>query len=205
MFSSTLVAATTLSSALAANRPVKVLVVGDSVPAALDYTPAIERGIGKGYDVRYDLRVCRRLVSAGCSYRGSAPSSALDAVRASGRGNDVLVVDVGYNDDPAVYGAQMAQLILAAKEVGVKQIVWVTLRGRQPPFERIDAVIATQAARFPIVHVADWNAWSNGKPWFRNDGLHLTSAGADGLALLLRVYIVSAAGAVRAATTYQSP
>jgi hypothetical protein len=126
------------------------------------------------------------------------PGSALDAVRASGRGNDVLVVDVGYNDDPAVYGAQMAQLIRAAKAVGVKQIVWVTLRGTQSQLERIDAVISSQAARFPIVRVADWNAWSKGKPWFRDDGLHLTSAGADGLALLLRAYIVSA---VRVAAT----
>jgi hypothetical protein len=178
-----------------------VLVVGDSVSAALDYAPAIERGIGKGYDVRYDLRVCRRLASAGCPYRGAVPSSALDAVRAAGRGNDVLVVDVGHNENPALYGAQMTQLIRAAKGVGVKQIVWVTLRDTQPLFERIDAVIARQAARFPIVEVADWNAWSKGKPWFRSDGLHLTSAGTDGLALLLRVYIVSAAGAARATTS----
>ena len=76
-----------------------MLVVGDSVSAALDYAPAIERGIGKGYDVRYDLRVCRRLASAGCPYRGAVPSSALDAVRAAGRGNDVLVVGVGHNEN----------------------------------------------------------------------------------------------------------
>jgi hypothetical protein len=181
---------------------VKVLVVGDSVSAALDYLPATERGIGKGYDVRFDLRVCRRLVSKGCPYQGSVPSSALDVVRAGGRGlGDVLVVDVGYNDDPALYGGQMAKVIRTAAGLGVKQIVWVTLRGTQPLYRRIDVEIHSEAARFPLVQVADWNAWSAGKPWFRDDGLHLTAAGADGLALLLRVYIVSAASAVRAGAT----
>jgi hypothetical protein len=59
-------------------------------------------------------------------------------------------------------------------------------------------VIRAEAERFPHVRVADWNAWSAGKPWFRSDGLHLTSAGADGLALMLRSYIVTA---VRAAAS----
>ena len=126
-----------------------MLVVGDSVPAALDYTPAIERGIGKGYDVRYDLRVCRRLASAGCSYRGSAPSSALDAVRASGRGTTSSSSTSATTTTRPSMAAQMAQLILAAEAVGVKQIVWVTLRGTQPPFERIDAVIASAGCALP--------------------------------------------------------
>ena len=60
-------------------------------------------------------------------------------------------------------------------------------------FKRINVVIGTEARRFPLVQVADWNSWSAGKPWFRSDGLHLTDSGAQGLALMLRVYILSAA------------
>jgi hypothetical protein len=174
-----------------------VLVVGDSVSAALSYQPAIEKGIGKGYDVRFDLAVCRRLAGPGCPYNGSVPPSALAVVRAAGRGlGDVLVVDVGYNDDPAVYGKEMAELIRAARAQGVRQIVWVNLRETQTPFRRINAVIRSEAKRFPLVQVADWNAWSAGKPWFRSDGLHLTDSGAQGLALMLRVYVVGAAQTV---------
>ena len=176
-----------------------MVVVGDSISAALAYQPSIERAIAKGFNVKFDLQVCRRLASAGCPYNGGVPSSALDAVRAAGRGiGDVLVVDVGYNDDPAVYGRQMAEVIRTAKAGGVKQIVWVTLRETEPGFEQINAVIRAEAQRFPLVQVADWNSWSAGKPWFRSDGLHLTDAGADGLALMLRVYIVSAARAAAA-------
>jgi hypothetical protein len=117
----------------------------------------------------------------------------LDVVEGAARGSDVLVVDVGYNDDSALYGQEMAQVIRAAKTDGVKEIVWVNLRETQSLFKRINAVIGTEAQRFPLVQVADWNSWSAGKPWFRSDGLHLTDSGAQGLALMLRVYIVSAA------------
>lgn len=191
---------TALGEARAATpRAVRVLVVGDSISAALAYQPSIELAAGRGYDVRFDLRVCRRLATPGCPYHGSVPSSALDVVEKAGQGiGDVLVVDVGYNDDPAVYGKEMADVIHAAKSRGVKQIVWVNLRESLPLYKRINAVIRSEARQFPLVHVADWNSWSAGKPWFRSDGLHLTDAGADGLALMLRAYIVSAARAAAA-------
>jgi hypothetical protein len=92
----------------------------------------------------------------------------------------------------------MAELIRTAQALGVKQIVWVDLRETRPLFKRTNAVIRAEAQRFPLVRVADWNAWSAGKPWFRSDGLHLTGAGADGLALMLRTYIVTAARAAAA-------
>jgi lysophospholipase L1-like esterase len=171
------------------------------VSAALGYEPSLETGIAKGFDVRFDLQVCRRLASAGCPYGGRAPSSALDVVESAPRGNDVLVVDVGYNDDPAVYGSEMARVIRTARSVGVKEIVWVNLRETQEHFTRINAVIRAQARRFPVVQVADWNAWSAGKPWFRSDGLHLTDSGAQGLADMLRAYIASAARSAAAATS----
>ena len=178
----------------------RVLVVGDSVSAALGYEPMLETGIAKGFEVRFDLQVCRRLATAGCPFGGHPPSSALDVVQSSAGGSEVLVVDVGYNDDPAVYGREMGQVIRAAKAAGVKEIVWVNLRETQTLFKRINVVIGTEARRFPLVQVADWNSWSAGKPWFRSDGLHLTDSGAQGLALMLRVYVVSAAKSAAASS-----
>jgi hypothetical protein len=185
--------------------PVHALFVGDSVPAALGYQPAVEQSLGRGLDLRFDLKVCRRLATAGCPYRGTMPSSALEAVRTTGSGcGRVLVVDVGYNDDPDTYGPQMVQVIDAAKAVGVRQIVWVTLRETDDLYSRINTVIRIEAGRFPIVQVADWNAFSSGKNWFRPDGLHLNDAGAVGLAALLRPYLVHAAAAARTTTTSSS-
>jgi hypothetical protein len=193
-FAGGLSAAALLAAPAQPRPPVRMLLVGDSIPAALDYQPALERTLSRGLDLRYDLRVCRRLATTGCPYDGSVPDSALDAVRAAGTGiGPVLLVDVGYNDDPDTYGPQMVEVINAAKALGVRQIVWVTLRETQEFESRINTIIRIEAGRHPIVQVADWNAASAGKPWFRPDGLHLNDAGARGLAAFLRGYILRAA------------
>ena len=171
-----------------------VTFVGDSVADALAYLPSTEQAFSRGFDVHFDLRVCRRLATTGCPYEGTAPSSALDVVDASGAQlGPLLVVDVGYNDDPAQYRRGMDDLVQTAGARGVKRIVWVTLRESRPIYRQTNAVIRSEAKRFPMVEVADWNAWSAGKPWFRPDGLHLTAEGATALAAWLRPYLLEAA------------
>jgi hypothetical protein len=187
-------AAAVLACHAAATSRTHVTFVGDSVADALAYVPSAERAFSRGFDVRFDLRVCRRLATTGCPYQGATPSSALDVVDASGaRLGPVLVVDVGYNDDPAQYRRGMDDLVETAGALGVKRIVWVTLRESQPIYRQTNAVIRSEAKRFPLVEVADWNAWSAGKPWFRADGLHLTGEGAAALAAWLRPYLLDAA------------
>ena len=151
-----------------ATEPIHVTMLGDSVADSLQYMPSAEQLLQRGYAVRFDLRVCRRLASSGCPFQGTVPSSALVAIRDDGSSlGDVLVVDVGYNDDPALYRAGMDQVIHAAHALGVKRVVWVTLRASWQAFRATNAVIVSEAKKFPQVTVADWNAWSAGKPWFR--------------------------------------
>ena len=38
----------------------------------------------RGLSLELDLKVCRRLVAASCPYDGKVPSTALEAVRATG-------------------------------------------------------------------------------------------------------------------------
>ena len=184
-----------------ASEPIRVTMLGDSVADSLQYMPSAEQLLQRGYAIRFDLRVCRRLASSGCPFQGAVPSSALVAIRDDGSSlGDVLVVDVGYNDDPALYRAGMDQVIHAAHALGVKRVVWVTLRASWQSFRATNAVIVSEAKKFPQVTVADWDAWSAGKPWFRPDGLHLTDAGATALARFLRPYLAQAATEIRAAT-----
>ena len=68
----------------------------------------------------------------------------------------------------------------------VEGIVWVTLRETRDIYRRTNVAIRSEAKRWPQVQVADWNAHSSGRPWFRDDGLHLNAGGASGLAALLR-------------------
>jgi hypothetical protein len=158
--------------------PVRATFVGDSVSASILYTTTAQKQLAKGVKVRLDLKVCRRLVQPSCPYQGSTPSTALQAVRSYGRSlGNVLIVKVGYNESSSGYGKGIDQVMRAARDI----------------YRSTNVAIRQAAKRWPQLVVADWNAYSAGKPWFGSDGLHLTAAGADGLATFLRQYVIRAA------------
>ncbi len=180
----------TSTGTAAAKKPVPVTFVGDSVAASISYTPQARTLLSRGLKVRLDLRVCRRLVTVGCPYQGSTPPNALQAVQSLGRSlGEVLIVYVGYNESSAGYGKGIDQIMRAALGQGAKGVVWVTLREERDIYRQTNAVIHRAASRWPQLQVADWNAYSNGKPWFSSDGLHMGAAGAEGLAQFLRPFV----------------
>jgi hypothetical protein len=147
--------------------------------------------------VRLDLAVCRRLVEPSCSYDGSTPSTALQAVQSYGHSlGKVLIVKVGYNESAAGYGRGIDRVMRAAIADGATGVVWVTLREQgsySSLYHATNAVIRQAGTRWPQLVVADWNSYSAGKPWFGSDGLHLSTTGATALATFLRPYILRAA------------
>jgi hypothetical protein len=201
----TLLLATVLAALVAlvalgpAARPagaVKLTFIGDSKAAGIEYSAEAKRLLARGHTVRRDLKVCRRLVAQSCVFQGVRPRTALQAIRYYGTGlGTVVVVDVGYNDSSATYRKQLQTVVKAARTRGVKGIVWVNLRALRPDYKKINAIIAQEAQRRPIIYLANWNAFTRGKPasWFGRDGIHLTGAGAVGLVKLIRKYIPLAA------------
>jgi len=176
-------------------KPLRVTFVGDSVPESITYVPAARRRLAYGFVVKLDLRVCRRLWTPSCTFQGSTPPSALDAVRSFGpRLGDVLIVDVGYNEGPVGYGTGIDHVMRAAQAQGAVGVVWVTLRETRDLYRQTNTVIRRAAKRWPNLQVADWNAFSAGHSWFADDGLHLTPTGAIALAAFLRPYILRAGG-----------
>lgn len=169
----------------------RVTVIGDSVTASFDYVPGARRYLGKGLDLRSDALVCRRLVASSCIFQGSAPATALQVIGANGHAlGPVVVVNVGYNDWAAVYDVD--RVMRALKGAGVRTAIWVTLRETTSNYAQSNARIRSAARRWrKSLVVADWNAYSRGKPWFRKDGLHLTPSGAMGLAQLLRPLVLA--------------
>ena len=175
--------------------PLHVTFVGDSVPDAITYVSAARRRLTRGFVVKLDLRVCRRLATPSCTFQGSTPTSALDAVQSFGTSlGDVLIVDVGYNEGPVGYGEGIDRVMRAAHAQGAVGVVWVTLRETRDLYRETNAVIRRAAKRWPHLRVADWNAFSAGHSWFADDGLHLTPTGATALAAFLRPYILRAGG-----------
>jgi hypothetical protein len=183
------------TSAPAGTSSQRVTVIGDSIMASFDYVPAARRALGRGFDLQADNAVCRRLVTASCPFQGSTPATALDVVRVRGRSlGGVVVINVGYNDWSAVYDIDRVMKALTAS--GVRRVVWVTLReagGNAAVYAQSNTRIHSADRRWKRLVVADWNGYSRGRSWFRADGLHLTAAGALGLARLLRPLVVAGA------------
>jgi hypothetical protein len=185
------------STAAPASPPAKprVTVIGDSIMASFEYVPSARRALARGLDLRSDAAVCRRLVAASCPFQGSTPSTALDVVAASGRSlGRAVVINVGYNDWVAVYDVD--RVMRALRSAGVQRVIWVTLReasSNASLYAQSNARIRNAARRWRrSLVVADWNGYSRGRAWFREDGLHLTTSGAMGLARLLRPLVVDA-------------
>jgi hypothetical protein len=189
------VAATSAAAAPSATKvPLRATFVGDSVSASITYVTTAQAQLERGLDVRLDLKVCRRLVQPSCPYQGSTPSTALQAVQSYGRSlGKVLIVKVGYNESSAGYGKGIDQIMRTALAEGAAGVVWVTLREQSEIYHWTNVAIRRATRRWPQLVVADWNAYSAGKPWFGPDGLHLTASGADALAGFLRPYIIRAA------------
>ena len=149
----------------AASGPLRVTFVGDSVAASISYVPAAQAQLRRGMKVRVDARVCRRLVQPSCSFEGSTPTTALQAVQGYGRSlGRVLVVKVGYNESTEGYGAGIDQVMRAALGQGAVGVVWVTLRETRDIYHSTNLAIETAAKRWPQLVVADWNAYSSAEP-----------------------------------------
>ncbi len=195
-------AAVVLASAIGAGsarpgtQPFRVTVFGDSVADVLEYVPEARDYLSRGLDVNYQLAVCRRLVQLSCPYQGVRPPTVLDVVRGASKGDfgTLAVIDVGYNDYVATYRDDMAQVVAALVDKGVKHIIWTTLTESRTDYRTINQVIRAAPATWPEVSVADWNAASQGQGWFNPDGIHLNAGGALGLAQLLRPAILAVCG-----------
>ena len=194
------VAAAVLACAAAAaaqpSAPAKtrVTVIGDSITASFNYVVSAKRYLGKGLDLRSDALVCRRLVAASCSFQGTTPQTVLELVGAQGHAlGPVVVINVGYNDWAAVYDVD--RVMKALRTAGIEHVIWVTLReagSNASIYAQSNARIRSAGKRWRSrLVIADWNTFSRGKPWFREDGLHLTSSGALGLARLLRPLVLA--------------
>ena len=161
------------------------LLVGDSVMAGMssDVRSSLPHHV-------FDAKVCRRLVSTSCSYRGVRPAPALNVIRSwSGVTDRAIVVAAGYND--GAIGSAVDAVVAEARRQGVPHVVWLTYRvaGNNAGIYRShNSVLWQKATQYPELTIADWASYSAGRSsWVAADGLHLTGSGARAMADLIRV------------------
>jgi lysophospholipase L1-like esterase len=166
-----------------------VTLIGDSVADRLEHQPYALQRLNKGFRLNLETRGCRRLATRSCVVDGDEGRPATVVSLASQLGSrlgDFVVIAVGYNDDPYRYGRDLDRVMRALLAEGVEHVVWLTLREARPLYAVSNAYIDAERRDWPMLTVADWNAYSTGRPdWFEADGVHLNQTGAWALAVFV--------------------
>ena len=179
-------------SAVRADPPSPVIVVGDSAIAALRWVPGADNAV-VGFEHTLDLESCRRLYVRSCRGReGRRPLTVYEALAEHGDKYDVLVVATGYNDSPESFDNSFRLIVNRARLLGYRQIVWFTLRsdvdyvspdslGNHQTFAQNNLALRRliDSGHYFDVVLADWGGYTAEKPeWFVTDGVHYRAVGA---------------------------
>jgi len=173
--------------------PVRVTMLADSVGSALLWDPGPFADFSAGLDVRGDAYGCRKLVVPGCpSEEGGNPPSALETIDALGPDlGPVVVMDVGYNDQPAAFADALDTVMKELLAHGVQRVVWVTLNETEGVWKQSNEVIRAAPARWPQLAVADWGAVALDPSWFQEDEVHFNHDGAVAFGKFLRPIVLT--------------
>lgn len=169
-------------------KPAKVLVLGDSVFNAFMHVESARDLMNERQGTIFATQGCQRLINEGCM--DFAKLSALQQLRRhAGKFTDVVVVGTGYNDRLGPEFKQAVTAIVKEAEIQGVEVLWVTYRvaGNVKGKSRVlNAQLRRFDERWENLHVADWDEYSKDtEGWFREDGVHLITRGAVGLARLL--------------------
>lgn len=172
-------------------QPGRALVTSDSAWLAIKSYGTID--VVQGFPHDLALASCRRRVVTSCrNYDGSVPTTAYEEVVGHGPGYATLVQAAGYDDSDRNFVAEVDQTVAAARSLGYRRVVWVTLRanvryrstgdvGYAEVYRRNNAALAELVAggTHPELVVADWATYSHDRhEWFAHDGIHLSRLGA---------------------------
>ena len=167
--------------------PPRVTVIADSILTAIMWNETPVTTLMNGFDMQFQVGICRRLTEPGCPFDNERPPSLVDVARSLGPSlGQTVVVEMGYNEPPDTFGAAVEQSIAALEQAGVTRILWVNLHEWQPQYAGMNATLARVAQKHPDVTIVDWASASlNRYSWFQSDGVHLVYEGAMAMAGLI--------------------
>ena len=178
--------------------PRRVVVISDSSGAGMRWVTGVTDAL-RGAQFTLDLESCRRLVARSCNGReGYVPTTALDALREHAhRDHDTVVIVAGYNDMHHDFNAAFDAIVAEARRQGIDTILWLTYRedvgyqlpaGSRSAYEDMnDALwLRVLSGDYPELEIIDWWRYTEHvSHWLTSDGVHLTRAGAYGMADLI--------------------
>jgi hypothetical protein len=168
--------------------PPQVTVIGDSVLTAVEWNAEPLAVLRQGLDLRLDVGICRTLTGVSCPFEDRRAPMLVDVVDTLGTElGDVVLVEVGYNDDHDTFAASVEQSVSALLRAGVKHILWANLHGFTQQWLDMNDVLDAAARRHPELTVIDWNDYASTHwSWFQGDSIHLVHQGAMAMATLFR-------------------
>ena len=169
----------------------RMLLIGDSVAASI--TTEFAGIVTPAYaDINYQAVPNRCLVGSACVEPsvGLPDAPAIINALTPETMPTVAVLQLGYNDSPATFTADIDQVVTALTARAVQRIVFVNLSTRRVSvdYSASNAALLAATQRYPNVSVLDWNTFSTGPDksrWF-SDTVHLTNTGRVEFALFLR-------------------
>ncbi len=176
-----------------------ILFVGDSVGESIAtefatvVTPAYP-------DMNYQSCAGRGMAGGDCLFTVAPPQIDLDGVGIVNAlpAPAIAVVQLGYNDDPNAFNAELQQMISALTSKAVQRIIFVNMstRATSRNYATSNAALLAAAAANPAISIFDWNTASsapNQWRWFDNTSLccwvHLSNSGQAEFALFLRAQL----------------
>lgn len=191
---------TPVFSADSAAAPVgSILFIGDSVGESI--ATEFETVVTPAYPaMTYQSCAGRGMAGSDCLFTVAAPQLDLDGVGVANAlpAPAVAIVQLGYNDDPAVFAAELQQMISTLTSKAVQRIIFVNMstRATSRNYAASNAALQAAAAANPAISVFDWNAATTPQPqwrWFDNTSLccwvHLSTSGQAEFALFLRAQL----------------
>lgn len=170
----------------------RVTVISDSVLTSVVWYPQNVAILDEGVDLEMHVAVCRRLAGTSCVFEGSAPPTLLDLLPTLPDIASTVVVEMGYNDVPGTFRANVDETIRQLTARGAARIVWPTLNVSRPEFAGMNDVLVQEMLAHQQLSLVDWDSYSAAHPdWFQTDNLHLMPSGGTGIATLLHGALAS--------------
>ena len=176
-----------------------ILFIGDSVgeSIATEFATAVTPAYPA---TTFQACAGRGMAGADCLFTVAAPQVDLDGVGVANAlpAPAIAVVELGYNDDPNAFNAELQQMISALASKAVQRIIFVNMSTRSTSrnYAISNAALLAAAAANPAISVFDWNAASsapNQWRWFDNTSVccwvHLSTSGQTEFALFLRAQL----------------
>jgi hypothetical protein len=173
-----------------------ILFVGDSVGESVK--SKVASFITPAYPT-LNFQACagRGMAGADCLFTVAAPQVDLDGVGIINALETpaIAIVELGYNDDPNTFAAELQQALAALASKAVQRVVFVTMSTRTTSrnYAISNAALLTAASTNPAISIFDWNAASsapNQWRWFDNAStccwVHLSTTGQAEFTLFLR-------------------